>query len=681
MKKIFLAAMLFLVHGVPSCSLAADPPVSLKGQSSAAKNAPAWNLEVPFNQSTKTGGINALIETGNLNIVANSGFEHSTFSTGWTSSGGTFQVSTGSNIGTGLKGADWDASAASQTITSTAVTIPAGWYNGNGAVYCSFKTSATDYVLQAYDGTNILGSSTISASTSFGIQYASFVFPSSGSISLRVVSASNATNIYFDDCYVGPNSFLSLIGNAVGFTQLNDQAGNGSTATKIPYYTNTTVSSPNGVYTFAMDSTNGTSFTFLQPAVVTAQISFYNSSVGEQLGFSVNGTVTTNIYSQTDAVRKCLSQNIVVSATGYATSATCTFTVAAGDIVRPNTSGGTCGDTNSCSMGLTAISLASQRVFNANATPWWIQAVVSGANPALSKTDTGGHVEITNSSLTLTPISGSQPVGTLCSSTNAAATPSTGATTCAAGSESLGVTFNIQDAGAYTVCVEMPVYHDQTSGNALAYSYLFKLAETGTANQTIASDKSGTQITSRGASSTPGPIDTQEVSMCRIFTFSTAGQKAVRLFGYNPGTTSADSAIILSDSFGGRNVIFTVMKGSYSQPMPIFVGGITSNSTNALRTESAYVTNAGSCAVSTQSSTWITSVSDPGVGQCGLVWGATTWSQAPWCTCTMVAGGGASICSLLGATTTTGVTVFSQSPSAGGTSADSPFYITCTGPR
>lgn len=45
------------------------------------------NLQVPNNQATKTGAINALIETGNKNILSNPGFEHTLASTGWTITG------------------------------------------------------------------------------------------------------------------------------------------------------------------------------------------------------------------------------------------------------------------------------------------------------------------------------------------------------------------------------------------------------------------------------------------------------------------------------------------------------------------------------------------------------------------------------------------------------------------
>lgn len=96
------------------------------------------------------------------------------------------------------------------------------------------------------------------------------------------------------------------------------------------------------------------------------------------------------------------------------------------------------------------------------------------------------------------------------------------------------------------------------------------------------------------------------------------------------------------------------------------------------RFEYAYLTNTGSCAVSIQSGTWITSVSDPGTGQCQVNWASSTWSIAPICT---VSGIGGINATFLNPISTTGANVFTQSSSGGGTSTDSGFYIHCIGPR
>jgi hypothetical protein len=64
-------------------AFAGPPPVSLKGQD-GTKQIPKWNLQVPYNQATNLGGIDALIETDNGNFLSNGSFEGSTLGQGWT---------------------------------------------------------------------------------------------------------------------------------------------------------------------------------------------------------------------------------------------------------------------------------------------------------------------------------------------------------------------------------------------------------------------------------------------------------------------------------------------------------------------------------------------------------------------------------------------------------------------
>lgn len=80
-------------------AVAAPPPVSIKGQN-GSKMLPKWNLQVPGNQATNLGGIDALIETGNKNILQNPGFEAIDPTQGWSlASGVTAAPDTSSKVG------------------------------------------------------------------------------------------------------------------------------------------------------------------------------------------------------------------------------------------------------------------------------------------------------------------------------------------------------------------------------------------------------------------------------------------------------------------------------------------------------------------------------------------------------------------------------------------------------
>lgn len=201
---IILAGLFFASQLV----LAAPQDLTTKGQLQSTLEQ-TLRIQLPFNGVTKIGDKNMLFETDSGNILANKGFEHLVYNTGWTASGGTSAVGTTVDVGTGSKSYTFDASASGQTVTSTAVPIPNAYYGNIGEVSCYFKTAATDYIIEVYDGTNILASGTILSSTNFTNQSLPFQFPSSGNISLRVKSSSNASVIVFDDCYIGPSKNIA----------------------------------------------------------------------------------------------------------------------------------------------------------------------------------------------------------------------------------------------------------------------------------------------------------------------------------------------------------------------------------------------------------------------------------------------------------------------------------------
>lgn len=85
-----------------------------QGAPSVANN--FGKLQVPNFQATKTGAVDALIETGNKNLLRNPGFEHSTYSAGWTTSGtATYSgTTTTAEVLSGLK--SFKAVASAQTV-------------------------------------------------------------------------------------------------------------------------------------------------------------------------------------------------------------------------------------------------------------------------------------------------------------------------------------------------------------------------------------------------------------------------------------------------------------------------------------------------------------------------------------------------------------------------------------
>lgn len=102
-----LSLLIALIFAHQSLAVA---PYGLKGQQQTQTIYPNVH-QAPNYQITNLGGINGLIETGNINLLANPGFEHSTYSTSWTLGGtGTHSAETSSLI-SGKKAAKCVASA------------------------------------------------------------------------------------------------------------------------------------------------------------------------------------------------------------------------------------------------------------------------------------------------------------------------------------------------------------------------------------------------------------------------------------------------------------------------------------------------------------------------------------------------------------------------------------------
>jgi len=136
------------------------------------------------------------------NKIINPGFENG--SSNWTASGGSFTVTTtAADLAEGARSAVFDASASAQTLSSSNYTIERGLRQNNAYAKCRVRTTASDYILDVYDGTNVLASQTIQATSEFSEQGINFVFPTSGTARIRIRSQSNAAAVYVDDCYLG----------------------------------------------------------------------------------------------------------------------------------------------------------------------------------------------------------------------------------------------------------------------------------------------------------------------------------------------------------------------------------------------------------------------------------------------------------------------------------------------
>lgn len=196
--------------------------------------------------------------------------------------------------------------------------------------------------------------------------------------------------------------------------------------------------------------------------------------------------------------------------------------------------------------------------------PWYINAYLDGANPSLGTADVSTYTEITDAGLTLTPIAGSQPVGVMCSTTNAATAPTTSTSTCAAGSESVGINFAIPTIGAYEVCAQFGWLTNATQAGGAFVG--FELIETPTSAQTLTLE-SGQRVASGcqalAIATGTGNICMMPERVCGVFNWTATGTKGVRLMYEQLTSATLNSSVLEADansSVGQRNIGWTVKR-------------------------------------------------------------------------------------------------------------------------
>ncbi len=155
-----------------------------------------------------------------FNMIYQSGFENAT--TGWGVTGGVFTAVTDTAlVARGKYSGKWTPPAltvAGVLFQSDATVIPPGLYNHTCKAQMWFKgdgsTNGT-FNIEAYDGTNILGTASIPDSTYYSqVQSSSFTCPISGSLRLRIRNTATTvavpTAMYFDDAIITDTSWLGV---------------------------------------------------------------------------------------------------------------------------------------------------------------------------------------------------------------------------------------------------------------------------------------------------------------------------------------------------------------------------------------------------------------------------------------------------------------------------------------
>jgi len=148
-------------------------------------------------------------------VLTNGGFESGT--SGWTASGGAYDVQSTHVTANSLFGASWDSSGAGQTLCSDAITVSSGvglsLQNIEGSAYFKCASGTCTHKIQVRDGSTVLHEDTIASFTDrFFKRGVTVGAPASGSLTLCAVSvAADEPILYVDDAYLGAATNLGIV--------------------------------------------------------------------------------------------------------------------------------------------------------------------------------------------------------------------------------------------------------------------------------------------------------------------------------------------------------------------------------------------------------------------------------------------------------------------------------------
>lgn len=184
-------------------SAIAAAPYGIKGQQQATTLYSNVH-QFPNNQVTNTGGINALVETGNKNILDNAGFEHSTFSTSWTNSAGTFTQET-STVIDGKASAKLVFSSQTMSLTQSSTLYASAFADGiQGLVSARIKSDVAIKLCAIKAGTVSTTDCVDIAADNKWSHYQVPIVLGATSNGISIASSGAVTGtVFVDDAYLG----------------------------------------------------------------------------------------------------------------------------------------------------------------------------------------------------------------------------------------------------------------------------------------------------------------------------------------------------------------------------------------------------------------------------------------------------------------------------------------------
>lgn len=573
------------------------------------------------------------------NILFNPGFENG--KQAWTTSyggSGAFSIATsGSNLLTGGGSAYWDAAADTQIFLNAGVAVSNGLKSRNGVVACKILTPSgtATHTLEAYDGSNILGSVTIVSSTVPTYNYTNFIFPSSGSVYIRLQAHADEPMIAIDDCFMGDASEVNIsnvsqntfIGSAYidttascQWTRANTALGAFGTDTDCPGPTVERNPGPGTIQTTDADLPRFT-VNNLPPGE-------YEVTIGAQAGMSgggafnmmaiTDGSVTVGRGSS-DTTLNGGDYAVVIGHFTYSTAGNRTFELygssASGTLNIINT-----GTSQRVTFRIIRFPLQSEIAYTTDQSDYGWTAYTPTGSWSTNTTYTGFHRRV-NGNLELdikVAVAGAPTSASLTVNLPTGLTiDTTKLTDSTAAIASLDSTVNIRDAGT-----------DLFTGIA-AYNSTTSIA-------ILKDDGDGTL---------------SAVTQAAPMTWASGDFASIKVTG------------------------IPIVGWQTTTRAPQLVNSVVSPSNGVERITRVFVTNSGTPTVTSQSGNWVSSLTDGGAGITTVNFVAGTFSAAPTCTVSAK-----TLIPFISTNPSTSSLVVTTTNS-GGTPGDSDFSVLCVGPK
>ena len=576
----------------------------------------------------------------------------------WTaSSGDTFTTVTGgANLLFGTTSGAYTASASGKFLVSQSAPVPTGLQGGACylGLYYKYAGATGDYSVSVDNATDTLASA-VSLPTATTARYVEINYPC-GSTNNRLKITSNVASpstIYIDNAYMGSPKNVGTVAQA--------QLVGGAVVTGCSTYwlgTSTAGYATMGTQTGCSYATFGLA---QAPATNVPGIKFASLPPGEymiqyegRVGATTSGK--TSWFQFTDGTTNAKESSAFLNAGSsvYAATLNQSFSYSAPQTnvtwqvyakSEAASSGGLLEGTNTTpgTFKLWYFPSSTQQAVKIDQTPasWSGYHGNASGSQLWQVTSTGTPIDFPgNASITLTQVT-NRNFGTVTSQGGATTQP--------------GLVLSFPKIGYYNICAVVNAY-----GNALGVVTKYQLSD-------------GTNAFAFGSQA--NNYNTA-VTVCGAYNATDTSSKTIRLQG---STLQAGTAYIQSYGSGIPGVMWTITALDQGMAVPVLQGSVTSNTSGQERIERATIANNGTCSVSSQSGSWISSVSHPATGQCTLNFASGAFSSAPTCIISTDVTGTAYFAALNTVPTISGVTgrTFNNAFS----SVDNAFYIICQGPK